>query len=187
MKIEELRDDDDESLPSTTNAAQVETTKGTTAGKMWSIGRLYTKLNKNRNRRAINTPATTNAHSDEEFSSSEDDDEVKRVASPTASADNSQPLTKDETDRLRYMGILDEYLASRKTGGGSEEMLANEVETMWTKFERQKWKFKVVFFIVYTVFAIINFILVYNFYNFYALILQILNIAVTYSLLILSL
>lgn len=177
MKIEEL--DETSSLANESGRGATATTK------MWSIGKLYTRMHNSRKRRAINTPKTTTS-SDDEFSSAEDE-AVSHVSQKQTT--NSEQLSKEETDRLRYMGILDEYLASKKAaaGNGSEDVSGTEVGTIWTKFEKQKWKFKVVFFIVYTVFAVINFILVYNFYNYYALILQILNIAVTYSLLVLSL
>lgn len=99
-------------------------------------------------------------------------------------------------DRLQQLGLLDSYVDSQdaNTGeaGGSGATDAHGMvhwedgtirSKLWTNEELARRKFKIIFFIVYTVLTLFNLVLVYNMYTYLALIGEILNLSLTYVML----
>lgn len=193
MIIEEVVNNDDDNK-------QVGTTTTTTTTVFWSAGNLHDKLNES-------TLAGTHINDD---GSHEEGREEKEERNQEEKNYRGTKLSRKEYEAMKYIGILDSYLKSIKSqtvldvdnaGIDDDNHDRNESSSKkidqastsprkretWNKCEMQKWKFKIAFFIVYTIFTIANFILIYNMYNYYALTLQIVNLSATYLLLLFAL
>lgn len=120
-----------------------------------------------------NSPYRSMNNRDETYAENDDDDNEDEN-----NYRNSQ-LSKSEYKTMEYMGILNKYLESMNNNND-----ANGKNKDWKKCEQQKWRFKITFFIVYTIFTVTTFFLIYNMLNYYALIVEIINMSVTYLLLL---
>lgn len=143
---------------------------------IWRIGLLADSLN-----RPDKNVKTDNDDDDDD----EDDNKTdKSSPAPQEEADTKATIgvSINELERLRYLGIAEAYANSNTAATANT---ANRDK--WTAIERQRWKFKIIFFVVYTLLTVTSFALIYNLYNYCALILQIVNLSVTYMLLMLAL
>jgi hypothetical protein len=200
MIIEEISSFEEENKPTNPNMSPNSTTTTTTTKVFWSAGELHGTLNHE-----------LSDHKDISLSSSGDKEGVNPSTDPRATTNNSADydneddennyrgsnLSKQEYEAMQHVGILDAYLKSNKAKRSaaaarynSDPNSATTVEdgdsdrTKWSKCEQQNWRFKITFFIIYTIFTITNFILIYNMYNYFALVLEIVNLSVTYLLLL---
>jgi hypothetical protein len=149
----------------------------------WSAGHLHNKINDSmapKNVTGEEKPGVAAATGAAEKENGKQEEEKNYLGTQ---------LSKREYEAMKYMGILDSYLKSNRPQTAAIDMNEGVAgnERSWNKCETQKWRFKIAFFIVYTIFTIVNFVLIYNMYNYYALVLEIVNLSVTYLLLLFAL
>lgn len=90
-------------------------------------------------------------------------------------------LPTREKDQLDYLGILDLYMDSQNDKPiTTENTDENKNETKQKDEDKKRCRIQLLFVIIYTIFALLNFILIYNMLNYYALVLQIINLSLSY-------
>lgn len=158
--------------------------------EVWSVGSLATVFPCEKVKKRLYTEDGAGNGGDDDEHDDADSTTTQNEAAKAVAGDQTARLTKDEVDKMRYMGILEEYLrSSGSAAASSDEPTANEPQPACPDLaeERKRWKFRILFFVVYTLFTVINFVLVYNFFNYQALVLQVVNLSITYLLLLFGL